>query len=90
MKHVMILGDEKSSDLDLLNFIRKKGGKVTGRQVSQNFHAQYPSSLVAEEKLDELVEAKLGRWQESPRSTRGGRPTRHFILRKDLMTPPKT
>jgi hypothetical protein len=81
MKQDMVSGGP-SSDAELVEFIRRKGRKVTARDVAQNFKGQYPSSQVAAEKLDELVEERVGRWQESNRTVRGGRPTKYFILMK--------
>lgn len=71
--------DEQRERRQLVEWIRRKGGAVTGREL-QRGPRQYRNGNAAEAALQELVKAGLGTWQDSPTTTDGGRPTRVFRL----------
>jgi len=69
--------EDRSARL-LAEWVRRKGGRVTPRDL-QRSNRKYGSSEEAEDALDALVTAGLGRW-DGPRAT-GGRPAgRVFVL----------
>ena len=63
----------------LLQSIRRRGGRVTCRDVYRK-GLSCRSAAEARDRLQWLVSARLGRWEFPPPSTRGGRPTRTFVL----------
>lgn len=69
-------GDGKNREL--VEFIERRGGRVTAREVRQ-FNRRFKSAGTAERALRELVEAGVGRWEPSPPRQRG-QPTRWFTL----------
>jgi hypothetical protein len=63
----------------LLDWVAKRGGPVTVRDVYTNCRwLKEPDA--AENALGELVGDGLGNWIEQPTGARGGRPTRQFVL----------
>src|SRR5262249_34264718 len=75
---------ETDSDRDtraLVNFVARKGGRVTARDLQRSNRRKYPTAGPAEKALNALVRAGLGRWEESPSAGDGGRPSRSFVLR---------
>lgn len=64
----------------LIQFVERKGGEVTARDVAGNFRWLNKNSKLAKEYLDELVTEGLGYWQEKTKAS-GGRPATYFILR---------
>lgn len=80
-RRVYALLSESDADRDrrrLVEWIDRKGGTVTARDVQQG-NRQYGTATAAEAALDELVKANLGTWKPSPRGRRG-QPTRYFVL----------
>jgi hypothetical protein len=69
-------GDQ--SRRELVEWINRKGGSVTAREVQQG-HRQYQTALEAEAVLNELVKAGHGQWEPTPPGRRG-QPTRRFVL----------
>lgn len=63
----------------LSEWIERKGGSVTAREVQQG-RRQYQTSEDAETALQDLMKAGYGYWEQSPRGWRG-HPTRRFVLR---------
>ena len=63
----------------LVEWIGRKGGSVTSREVQQG-HRRLIRSDDAEAALNELVKVGYGSWQDIPPSPKGGRPTRVFKL----------
>lgn len=63
----------------LVDWIAKRGGRVRVSDVYTNYRPLKDSGA-AEKSLAELVGAGLGEWQEQPAGSRGGRPTRVFVL----------
>ncbi len=73
--------DESDTERDerrLLDWIGRKGGPVTAREVQQGCRwLKDPGA--AETALDELAKTGRGSWQNSPPTTKGGRPARVFV-----------
>ncbi|MCK6465095.1 MAG: DUF3987 domain-containing protein [Phycisphaerae bacterium] len=84
--------DEESRELrQLTEWITRKGGAVTPRDLTRNLRA-YPTANEAEAALEGMVKAGLGTWEHAGHGGGVGRPTRRFILtggRADE-TPPET
>lgn len=71
--------DEERDRRQLADWISKRGGTVTAREVQQG-HRQYRTAEDAEAAMDDLAKAGLGTWQPVPPTAKGGRPHRVFIL----------
>jgi hypothetical protein len=63
----------------LFELIQRKGGSVTARDLMRSSR-QWATAAVAETALDDLAKAGHGEWVEQPTSSKGGRPTRVFVL----------
>ena len=75
----MLSEDEQhSARRQLVEWIERKGGSVTAREVQQG-HRRYKTAQDAEAALEELAAGGLGYWELSPTGQRG-HPTRRFIL----------
>ncbi|MBN2580960.1 MAG: DUF3987 domain-containing protein [Pirellulales bacterium] len=70
--------DEDRNRRRLIEWIERKGGAVTAREVQQG-HRQYRTAEDAEAALEKLVKAGDGMWQPTPPGRRG-QPTRRFVL----------
>jgi len=80
-RRVYALLSESDDDRDqrrLAEWIERKGGSVTAREVQQG-HRQYRTAQDAEATLEELAKAGCGDWEPTPPGRRG-QPTRRFIL----------
>jgi len=80
-RRVYSLLSESDDDRDqrrLIEWIERKGGSVTTRDVQQG-HRRYQAAQEAEAVLNELAKAGCGRWEPTP-SGRRGQPTRRFVL----------
>ena len=62
----------------LLEWVERKGGSVTAREVQQG-HRQYRTADDARAALEELAKANFGHWEPTPPGRRG-QPTRRFRL----------
>jgi len=84
-----ILGeDEGEEDVrQRVEMIERKGGRVTVREWQRA--RGLDTAEEAEGELDELVEQKLGAWEQTPPGPKGGRPTRTFVLAPDTTPSPK-
>jgi hypothetical protein len=71
--------DEKRDRRQLVEWIERRGGSVTIRQVQQGYR-RLKSPGAAEQALIELVKAGLGSWQDFQTSAKGGHPSRRFVL----------
>ena len=76
-------GDEDRDRRKLVEHIRKKGDRITVRELMQGGRQYRGSAEVAESALKELVEIGWGKWQEIPGGPAGGRPSRKFVLTED-------
>ncbi len=87
--------DEDREDRPLLDWIRRKGGVVTARELSRG-PSQYKPPGMAEAALERLVSRGLGRWEPVAPNPNGGPHTRRLRLRSgggdtgDGDTTPKT
>jgi hypothetical protein len=74
--------DESETERDkrrLLDWIGRKGGTVTAREVQQGCRGLKDPGT-AETAMDELTKAGRGAWQDVPPTAKGGRPARVFVL----------
>ncbi len=72
--------DDETRELrQLVEWITRKGGTATSRDVSRSLRA-YPTASEAEAALEGLVRAGIGRWVHDGHGAVGGRPVRRFIL----------
>ena len=83
--------DEDSQCRQLVELVRRKGGSATPRDLMRSSQ-KYAKAPEAELALAELVEAGLGRWEDVPTTSKGGRPTCRFVLADtvDVDTTPKS
>jgi hypothetical protein len=86
-RRVYAMLDETDADRDrrrLVEWIERKGGSVTAREVQQGCRwLKEPGA--AETALEELVKAGRGSWERSPAGQRG-QPTRRFKLLSTVST----
>lgn len=81
-RRVYAMLDETDGERDqrrLIEWIKRKGGSVTVREVQMGCRWLRESGL-AEAALDQLVKAGLGSWRDIPPTAKGGRPVRTFYL----------
>jgi hypothetical protein len=71
--------DDDREQRRLIEWIERKGGSVTAREVQQG-HRQYRTAQDAEAALEELVKAGCGQWHDAPPGPKGGRPSSVFRL----------
>lgn len=71
--------EESSEERRLVEWIERKGGTVTAREV-QNGNRRYETAEEAEAALKHLEQAGHGAWHEIPPGPKGGRPKREFRL----------
>jgi hypothetical protein len=81
-RRVYAMLDESDAERDhrrLVEWIGRKGGTVTVREVQQGCRwLKEPGA--AETALGELAKAGRGTWQDVPTTAKGGRPARAFVL----------
>lgn len=70
---------DDSARRKLIDFIERKGGIVTAREVKQG-NRRFESTADAEAALEQLVKAGFGHWELIPTTPRGGRVSRRFVL----------
>ena len=58
----------------LANWVGRRGGRATARDLIAMNRAKYPTAEVAEAALDALVSAGAGAWAAKPGGAKGGRP----------------
>ena len=71
--------DDDREQRRLIEWIERKGGSVTAREVQQG-HRQYRTAQDAEAALEELAKAGCGQWHDAPPGPKGGRPSSVFRL----------
>ena len=64
----------------LIEWIDRKGGSVTARELQMGPRRFRESTEVAELALADLVTAGFGRWEPIPTTPKGGRDSRRFVL----------
>ena len=72
--------DEQRERRQLVEWIARKGGAVTARELQQGPRQYRGSTDAAETALQDLVTAGFGTWQDLPTTDKGGRPGRVFRL----------
>jgi DNA polymerase I-like protein with 3'-5' exonuclease and polymerase domains len=72
--------EEDTAERRLVEFIRRKGGAISARELQRANGRKYPTVAVAECALDGLATAGYGSWVERPTTAEGGRPTKDFVL----------
>src|SRR5262249_61059633 len=70
------MADDKSEQIKLVVFIKRRGGTVTAREVTQCYWPLKNQRVKAEAMLNELVTIGRAEWKDVEPTTRGGRPTR--------------
>lgn len=76
-----ILGedDDERDQRRTVELLERRGGSITVRELQQTSH-RFRTAGAAQDALNALAEAGLGRWEEVGPSAQGGRPTRVFRL----------
>jgi hypothetical protein len=74
--------DESRERRRLLEWIQKKGGVVTARELARGPRAYRDNPDAAEAALKDLASAGLGTWEFVPSGEEGGRPTCQFRLKQ--------
>ena len=77
--------EEDEAYRSLIEWIRRRGGRATARDLQRNL-SKYGTSDLANEALEGLVKARYGRWEQVRPGPKGGQPTRVFLL-TDAPTP---
>lgn len=75
--------EEQHEQRRLLQWISRKGGQVTVRQVQRGYR-RLRDPGAAENALEELVKQGLGKWVARPPGAQGGRFTRVFFLTSSM------
>jgi len=86
---ILARGAEGNQQEELVQWIARHGGKVTVRDLTHGLRRFRGKQLEAEQALNKLVKAGLGRWAELPAGQKGGRPKSVFILHHHITTSPK-
>jgi hypothetical protein len=71
---------EQREQRELCEFIERRGGTVTVRDVITYYRPLKNQREKAEQQLNALVKAGRGEWEPVPTTPRGGQPTRKFWL----------
>ena len=79
--------DEQREQRELVERVVSEGGSITARELMHSCRRYRPTE-VAEEAIDMLVSAGLGKWEDVSPSEKGGRPTRRFVLNQAPPKPP--
>ncbi len=64
----------------LADWVKRKGGRVSHRDLQRSNPRKYPSADSAEVALEALVSAGVGRWEDLPSPTNGGWAGRVLVL----------
>ena len=64
---------------NLVELVQRYKGSITARELMRSSR-DYTTAESAEEVLEDLVKAGIGRWENVGPTERGGRPTRRFVL----------
>ncbi|MBX3391638.1 MAG: DUF3987 domain-containing protein [Phycisphaeraceae bacterium] len=72
--------DDDRETRRLVEWIERKGGAVTVRDLTHGIRAYRGDPDAAERALSALVEAGIGRWEAEAHGPRGGRPAQRFRL----------
>jgi hypothetical protein len=72
--------DEQREQRKLVEFIEKRGGAATVRDVTHYYWSLKGQTDKAEQALNALLKAGYGSWDMAATTPKGGRPTRKFQL----------
>ncbi len=72
--------DDDRETRRLVEWIGRKGGTVTARDLTHGIRAYRGDSDAAERALSALAEAGIGRWEADAHGPKGGRPAQRFRL----------
>lgn len=72
--------DDDRETRRLVEWIERKGGAVTARDLTHGVRAYRGDPDAAERALSALVEAGIGRWEADAHGPKGGRPAQRFRL----------
>ena len=73
-------GAEQQQQRWLTEWIRRRGGRVTVRDVTHNLRRYRRDPNLAQEHLDSLAEAGFGYWEYDKPGAKGGRPSPRLVL----------
>jgi DNA polymerase I-like protein with 3'-5' exonuclease and polymerase domains len=76
---------EERNTRHLVEFIHNRGRQITAKELQRSNSRKYPDADTAIRALDALAEAGYGHWQDRISDSRGGRPTRDFILHAESL-----
>ncbi len=76
---ILAESEEDRQQRELLEWIRRKGGRVTVRETQQG-HRRFRTSEEARAALQQLVDDGYGHWDQQAPTRRGGRPSDRFVL----------
>ncbi len=82
-RRIYAMLSESPGDSDrrrLIEWIQSRGGRTAAKELQRSNSRRYPDADAAQVALDDLVAAGVGDWRIRPAGTRGGRPTRDFVL----------
>ncbi len=77
---VLAESDEDREQRELVEFIRRKGGVITVRELMRSLPRRYPTAGEAHAALDALDKAGRGRWEVDDHAGGRGQPAYRFIL----------
>jgi hypothetical protein len=72
--------DEEREHRKLLEWIERRGGSVTVRDLTHGLHQYRGGADAAKADLDALMQAGFGRWTHPAPGLKGGRPSPRFML----------
>lgn len=70
--------DQEREERELVEFIEQRGGRITARELARSGRL-YAEAGIAEQRLQELVNAKRGHW-DVVHPEGGGRPSTYFVI----------
>ena len=76
-------GEIEKKQRQLIELVRKKGGRITVRELMQSSREYRDSADVANSALQDLVDIRWGSWEDLPDKITGGRPSRVFVLNNE-------
>lgn len=80
---VMREGEMQKEQRQLLEMVRRKGGKLTVRALQRSSRAYQGDPDTAENALQELVNIGWGKWEYAQPGSTGGRPSKVFVIESD-------
>jgi hypothetical protein len=74
------LDDAQRETRELFEWVKKRGGSVSAKELQRQRGGKYPSADDARAALDALVKAGVAQWQTVLPGSRGGRPSQCCVL----------